>query len=77
MNPLPACRYTRARPRLRLSGALAFGRHVLAFRVHRGAPAAAIGPPRPQRRVRMLAAFTRRALQLRAVADDTTPRALQ
>ncbi|MCS3746097.1 MULTISPECIES: hypothetical protein [unclassified Xanthomonas] len=77
MNPLPACRYARARARARLSGALAFGRHALAFRVHRGAPAAAIGPPRPQRRPRTLAAFTRRALELRAAADDTTPQALQ
>ncbi|APO96987.1 hypothetical protein [Xanthomonas vesicatoria] len=75
MNPLPARRYARARPRLRLSGALAFGRYALAFRVHRGAPAATIGPPRLQRRPRTLAAFTRRALELRAPAHRAAPQA--
>ncbi|WP_126947971.1 hypothetical protein [Xanthomonas sp. BRIP62409] len=69
MNPLPARRYARARPRLRLTGALAFRRHALAFRLHRAVPAAVIGPPRPYRRPRCLSAFTRRALELRA-ADD-------
>ncbi|PPV06478.1 hypothetical protein XBLMG947_2652 [Xanthomonas bromi] len=72
MNPLPARRYVRARPRIRLSGALAFRRDALAFCVHRNAPAATIGPPRPQRRPRVLAAFTRRALELRA-ANKRTP----
>ncbi|MBB3779492.1 hypothetical protein FHY16_002248 [Xanthomonas campestris] len=67
MNPLPARRYARARPRLRLTGALAFRRHALAFRLHRAVPAAVIGPPRPYRRPRCLSAFTRRALELRAV----------
>ncbi|PPU42010.1 hypothetical protein [Xanthomonas arboricola] len=71
MNPLPAHRYARARPRIRLTGALAFGRHALAFRVHRALPAAVIGPPRPYRRERCLGAFTRRALELRA-ADNRT-----
>ncbi|NIJ94790.1 hypothetical protein FHT12_003525 [Xanthomonas campestris] len=66
MNPLPARRYARARPRLRLTGALAFRRHALAFRLHRAVPAAVIGPPRPYRRPRCLSAFTRRALELRA-----------
>ncbi|CAD1789681.1 hypothetical protein XSP_001373 [Xanthomonas euroxanthea] len=66
MNPLPARRYARARPRLRLTGALAFRRHALAFRLHRAVPAAVIGPPRPYRRPRCLSAFTRRALKLRA-----------
>ncbi|MEA5125310.1 hypothetical protein [Xanthomonas floridensis] len=76
MNPLPARRYTRARPRIRLSGALAFRRHALAFRVYRSAPAAVIGPPRPQRRPRTLAAFTRRALELRAADRHATAQAL-
>ncbi|MCC4586808.1 hypothetical protein JWH11_16825 [Xanthomonas melonis] len=72
MNPLPARRVGRARTRLRLSGALAFRRHALAFRVHRSAPAAVVGPPRPLRRPRPLTAFTRRALELRA-ADKRMP----
>ncbi|KUF24518.1 MULTISPECIES: hypothetical protein [Xanthomonas] len=76
MNPLPARRYVRARPRIRLSGALAFRRHALAFCVHRSAPAATIGPPRPLRRPRVLAAFTRRALELRAPDRRAAPRAL-
>ncbi|WP_184405759.1 hypothetical protein [Xanthomonas sp. 3075] len=66
MNPLPARPYARARPRLRLTGALAFHRHALAFRVHRARPAAVIGPPRPYLRPRCLSVFTRRALELRA-----------
>lgn len=41
MNPLPARRYVRARPRIRLSGALAFRRHALAF--------VCIAPPPPPR----------------------------
>ncbi|MCL1502524.1 hypothetical protein [Xanthomonas nasturtii] len=77
MNPLPPRRYVRARPRSRLSGALVFRRHALAFCVHRNAPAATIGPPRLQRRPRVLAAFTRRALELRAAGKCTTPQALQ
>ncbi|MCC4606568.1 hypothetical protein [Xanthomonas campestris] len=76
MNPLPARRYTRARVRIRLSGALAFGRHALAFRVCRSIPAAVIGPPRPQRRPRTLAAFTRRALELRAADRQATAEAM-
>ncbi|MFW3175052.1 hypothetical protein IA54_009810 [Xanthomonas phaseoli pv. syngonii LMG 9055] len=76
MNPLPARRYVRARPRIRLSGALAFRRHALAFCVHRSAPAATIGPPRALRRPRVLAAFTRRALELRAADRRAAPRAL-
>lgn len=77
MNPLPARRYVRARPRIRLSGALAFRRHALAFCVHRATPAATLGPPRPQRRPRALSAFTRGALRLRATpllaSAETTP----
>ncbi|UXA52551.1 hypothetical protein M0D46_01055 [Xanthomonas prunicola] len=76
MNPLPARRYVRARPRIRLSGALAFRPHALAFCVHRNAPAATVGPPQPQRRQRVLAAFTRRALELRAADRCATPQAL-
>lgn len=76
MNPLPACRYVRARTRIRLSGALAFRRHALVFRIHRAAPAAVIGPPQPQRRPRSLSVFTQRALKLRAAATCATPQAL-
>ncbi|AZR23658.1 hypothetical protein [Xanthomonas vasicola] len=76
MNPLPARRYVRARPRIRLSGALVFRRHALAFCMHRNAPAASIGPPQPQRRARVFAAFTRRALELRAADRRTTPQAV-
>ncbi|WP_311239655.1 MULTISPECIES: hypothetical protein [unclassified Xanthomonas] len=76
MNPLPACSDARAHARLRLSGALAFGRHALACRVHRSAPTTSIGPLRLQRRVRMSGACTRRALELCAAAPDTTPQAL-
>ncbi|MEA9578403.1 hypothetical protein VC218_05575 [Xanthomonas nasturtii] len=76
MNPLPACSDARARARLRLSGALAFGRHALACRAHRWAPAASIGPLRLLRRVRMSDACTRRAPELRAATPDTTPQAL-
>ncbi|WP_115047632.1 hypothetical protein [Xanthomonas arboricola] len=66
MNRAPARTHARPRLRIRLTGALAFRRHALAFRVHRAAPAAVIGPPRPFRRPRCLSAFTRRALELRA-----------
>ncbi|WOB27884.1 MULTISPECIES: hypothetical protein [Xanthomonas] len=76
MNPPPVCSDARARSRLRLSGALAFGRHALVCRVHRSAPAASIGPLRLRRRVRMSGACTRRALELRVGAADTTPQAL-
>ncbi|MCC8552515.1 hypothetical protein [Xanthomonas hortorum] len=76
MNPLPARRYVRARPRIRLSGALAFRRHALAFRIHRAAPAAIVGPPQPQRRVRSLSAFTQRAMKLRAAGKCATTQAL-
>ncbi|MFC7520707.1 hypothetical protein ACFQS6_12145 [Xanthomonas populi] len=74
MNPLPTRRYVRARPRMRLSGALAFGRHALLFRIHRAVPAAIVGPPPPppQRHPRNLSAFTQRALALCA-ADKCTP----
>ncbi|KAB7765972.1 hypothetical protein [Xanthomonas maliensis] len=71
MNPLPARGCLRARPRIRLSGALVFRRHALAFRLHRAVPAATLGPPR-LRRPRPLSAFTRRALQLRATARYET-----
>ncbi|KGR41398.1 hypothetical protein XvhCFBP2543_11500 [Xanthomonas vasicola] len=73
MNPLPARRYVRARPRIRLSGALVFRRHALAFCMHRNAPAASIGPPQPQRRARVFAAFTRRALELRRTTPQAVP----
>ncbi|AOD14535.1 hypothetical protein VB151_10640 [Xanthomonas fragariae] len=63
MNTLPARLHVRACPRIRLSGALAFGLHALAFHLHRSAPAATVGP---QRRTRTLSAFTPRALELRA-----------
>ncbi|QBG91482.1 hypothetical protein [Xanthomonas oryzae] len=78
MNPLPARGHVRARLRIRLSGVLALRRHALAFCAHRNAPAAIIGPPQPQpqRRTRAFAAFTRRALELRAADRRTTPRAL-
>ncbi|AJQ83761.1 hypothetical protein BRN52_15180 [Xanthomonas oryzae pv. oryzae] len=76
MNPLPARRHVRARLRIGLSGALALRRHALAFCAHRNAPAAIIGPPQPQLRTRAFAAFTRRALELRAADRRTTPRAL-
>ncbi|MCC4631796.1 hypothetical protein ACFFJ4_01510 [Xanthomonas dyei] len=75
MNPLAVCSNARAHARLRLSGALAFGRHALVCRVHRSAPAASIGPLRLQRRVRMSGACTRRALELCAATSDTTPQA--
>ncbi|MFA0922633.1 hypothetical protein [Xanthomonas fragariae] len=63
MNPLPPRLHVRACPRIRLSGALAFGLHALAFHLHRSAPAATVGP---QRRPHTLRAFTPRALELRA-----------
>ncbi|WP_082473375.1 MULTISPECIES: hypothetical protein [Xanthomonas] len=75
MNPVPACSDARARLRPHLSGALAFGRHALACRAHRWAPAASIGPLRLLRRVRMSGACTRRALELCAATPDTTPQA--
>ncbi|MCE4370367.1 hypothetical protein [Xanthomonas hortorum] len=74
MNPLPARRYVRARPRIRLSGALAFRRHALAFRIHRAAPAAIVGPPQPQLRTRSVSAFTRCALALRAAGKSAHAR---
>ncbi|MEA9587742.1 hypothetical protein VC279_12295 [Xanthomonas sp. WHRI 10064A] len=75
MNPLPACSDACTRARLRLSGALAFGRHALACRAHRWAPAASIGPLRLLRRVRTLGACARRAPELRAATPDTTSQA--
>ncbi len=67
MNPLPARRHARSRPRTRLAGALAFRRSALAFRLHRGVPAALRGAPLPApRRPRPMSPFTQRALRLRA-----------
>ncbi|WP_115527391.1 MULTISPECIES: hypothetical protein [Xanthomonas] len=76
MNPVPVCSNACTRARLRLSGALAFGRHALACRAHRWAPAASIGPLRLLRRLRMSGACTRRALELCSAGPDTTPQAL-
>ncbi|ETC88953.1 hypothetical protein XHC_1515 [Xanthomonas hortorum pv. carotae str. M081] len=48
----------------------------MAFRIHRAAPAAIVGPPQPQRHARSLSAFTQRAMKLRAASKCATTQAL-